>query len=51
VLVDADDGAVDQRILEIGIAGEDVEETLEDASLRPAAKAPEHAVLGAEQIG
>jgi hypothetical protein len=51
MLVDADDGAVDGRILEIRVAGQTLEQALDDSGLRPATKAPEHSVSGAECLG
>ena len=51
MLVDADDGAVDQGVLEIGIARQGLEEAFEDPFLHPAAKAPEHTVPVAECLG
>jgi hypothetical protein len=51
VLVDADDRAIDQGVLEIRITGQDLEEPLEDAGLCPAAKAPEDRIPGAERLG
>ena len=49
--MDADDGAVDERVLEIRIAGESMEDVLEYVGLRPTAKASEHAVPVPEHLG
>jgi hypothetical protein len=44
VLVDADDGSIDQGVFEIGIAGQYLEKTLEDAFQRPSPEALKHRV-------
>jgi hypothetical protein len=46
--VDPDDGAVDDRVLEVRISRQALEKTLEDALLRPSAKAPEDRVPAPE---
>jgi len=51
MLVDADDGAVDERVLEIGIAWESVEDVLKHAGLSPPAEAAKHAVPVPEHLG
>jgi hypothetical protein len=48
--VDPDDGAVDDRVLEVRIIRQALEKTLEDALLRPSAKAPEDRVPAPERF-
>jgi hypothetical protein len=51
MLVNPDDGAIYDRVFEIRIGGQALENLLEDAALGPAAKAAEHGVPASEQRG
>jgi hypothetical protein len=48
LLVNRNDGAVDEGVLEIGVASHRIEKRLENARLRPSAEAPELGVPVAE---
>ena len=49
--MDADDRAVDERVLEIGIARESPEDVLEDARPRPTAEASKDRVPVPKHLG